>query len=81
MDVRCLTGLPQARGAQRQMDHLQPTWQCHRSQDAQSSPRGDKMSERTLEEIHQKFLPSASINNDSNCILQVVGCYGDRKRV
>ena len=40
-----------------------------------------KMSERTPEEIHQKLLPSASLDNDSNCVLWFVGCYGDREGI
>lgn len=36
------------------------------------------MSERTPEEIYQMLLPSASLDKDSDCVLQVWGCYGDR---
>lgn len=38
-----------------------------------------KMSGRTPEETHQKLLPSASLDNDSNCVLRVACCYGDRR--
>lgn len=38
-----------------------------------------KMSERTPEEIHQKLLPSVSLDKDSDCVLRSVGCYGDRR--
>lgn len=34
------------------------------------------MSERTPEEIHQKLLPSASLDKDSNCVLRVVMVTG-----